>query len=274
MALTTNPVLRGDTFTTQSTGPFVGGYDDGAPPSPLGEAANPRAMTINGVMAKGAILLLLMSSTFLYAWDKVVQGDIGSAGAWMLLGGIGGFIASLVISFKPHVAPFVAPIFALLEGLLLGAISAIYETQLSAPGGAAAGFDGIVFQAVLGTLGVFTSMLLLYRSRLIRVTQRFRAIVTVAMLGVVVTYLLTFVLSLVGLSVPLIHDSGPIGIGFSLLVIGIASMMLLVDFDTIERGVATGAPKYMEWYGAFALLVTIVWIYLEMLRLLSKLRSN
>lgn len=270
MALTKNPVLRDETFTSQ--GPFVG-RDRGGLPSPVG-GPRPDVMTIRGVIGKSAILLLLMGATFIYSWDRVL-GSGGSSGAgWAMLGGVGGFIVSLVISFKPKTAPVLAPVFALLEGLLLGAISAWYEYQATFGQGVPSGYDGIVFQAALATTGVFAAMLMLYRTRLIQVTRRFRAIVTTAMLGIVLVYLATFVLNMFGMSIPAIHEGGAIGIGFSVLVLGIASMMLLVDFDTIERGAASGAPKYMEWYGAFALLVTIVWIYLEMLRLLSKLRSN
>lgn len=274
MALTRNPVLREDTFTSQ--GPVRTGRprDRGQLPSPLDAGGRPDQMTIRGVISKSAILLLLMAATFIYAWDTVLASGGASGGGWAMLGGVGGFIISIVISFKPRLAPFLAPVFALLEGLLLGAISAFYEYQATFSHNVPSGYDGIVFQAALGTTGVFAAMLMLYRTRLVKVTSRFRAIVTVAMLGVVLTYLATFLLSLFGLTIPAIHEGGVVGIGFSLLVIGIASMMLLVDFDMIERGVAAGAPRYMEWYGSFALLVTIVWIYLEMLRLLSKLRSR
>lgn len=269
---TRNPVLRDDTFTR--SGPFIG-QDDGRGelPSPIGPGGvRHDQMTIRGVITKSAILGLLAAFTFIFTWDMVTTGEAG-AGPWMALGGVGGFILSIVISFKPHLAPWLAPPFALLEGLLLGAISAFYESGVSGtytPGG----YDGIVFQAALGTVGVFTAMLMLYRTRLITITERFRSIVTVAMLGIVLVYLATFALSFFGTTIPLIHQGGVVGIGFSLLVIGIASMMLLADFDMIERGAAAGAPKHMEWYGAFALLVTIIWVYLEMLRLLAKLRSR
>lgn len=273
MALTRNPVLRDDTFRSQ--GPFLGeSAGRGGLRSPFDAPERTDGMTIRGVIGKGAILLLLMSATFIYSWDSVLSSGGSSGGMWAMLGGIGGFIVSLVISFKPRLAPFLAPVFALLEGLLLGAISAFYEYQAAFSNGIPSGYDGIVFQAALATVGVFAAMLMLYRTGLIKVTQKFRSIVMVAMLGIVLVYLASFALSFFGTTVPLIHEGGPIGIGFSVLVLGIASMMLLVDFDMIERGAATGAPKYMEWYGAFALLVTIVWIYLEMLRLLSKLRSR
>lgn len=273
MPLTSNPVLRDETFTSQ--GPFVDGRRRGRGDGPMApEPTRPDAMTLRGVIAKGAILLLLMAATFIYSWDAVLSTGGQSGGGWAMLGGVGGFIISIVISFKPRLAPFLAPVFALLEGLLLGAISAFYEYQAQFTNNIPSGYDGIVFQAALGTTGVFAAMLMLYRTRLITVTDKFRSVVTTAMLGIVLVYLASFALSFFGTTVPLIHESGVVGIGFSLLVIGIASMMLLVDFDLIERGVATGAPKYMEWYGAFALLVTIIWIYLEMLRLLSKLRGR
>ena len=263
MITTKNPVLKDDTFASQ-VGPVHGG--SGLPGDQRSDT-----MSIRGVITKGAILMLLAAFTFGFTWDMVMQSDGSSGGGWTFLGGIGAFVLSLVISFKPTLAPWLAPPYALLVGLMLGAVSAWYESGF---GGSytVTGYEGIVFQAALATMGVFTAMLLLYRTRVIKVTERFRSIVMVSMFAIVLVYLASFVLSLFGTTVPLIHGSGVVGIGFSLLVIGIASLMLLVDFDQIERGVAAGAPKYMEWYSAFALMVTIVWIYLEMLRLLAKLR--
>lgn len=230
-------------------------------------------MTIRGVISKSTILLLLMAAAFTFTWNLAITSPSTSAGGWTLLGGIGGFIVGLIISFKPTLAPVLAPVYAILEGMLLGGISAWYEVG-SSTSTLPSGYDGIVFQAAIGTMSVFIAMLTLYRTRLVQVSSRMRQIVMIAMVGIMLTYLVSFVMSLFTSTVLAIHTASPIGIGFSLIVIGVASFMLLVDFDAIERGVAAGAPKYMEWYGAFALLVTIIWIYLEMLRLLSKLRSR
>lgn len=266
MAPTTssNPMLRDRTFSDQARR----GDLDHDPRGPMMVPGD--QMTIGGTVAKSGILLLLLAFAAGVTWDRALGEDPGSAVGLALLGGVGGFILSLVLSFKPRFAPVLAPVFAILEGLMLGAVSAWYETGSGYSGGG--GYDGIVVQAAVATMAVFGTMLLLYRSRIIKVGSRFKRVVGLAMLSVVGVYLLSFVASLVGSRIPFIHDSGPIGIGFSVVVIAIASLMLLIDFDMIERGAATGAPKYMEWYGAFALLVTLVWIYLEILRLLSKLR--
>jgi uncharacterized YccA/Bax inhibitor family protein len=163
--------------------------------------------------------------------------------------------------FKPVWSPVTAPLYAAAEGLFLGAISALYEQR----------FHGIVLQAVLLTSGTLLALLAVYSMRLVRVTQNFRLGLLAATGGVALVYLLTIVLGLFGIHIPYIHDSGAIGIGFSIVVVVIAALNLVLDFDFIENGCARGAPKYMEWYAGFGLLVTLVWLYLEMLRLLSKL---
>jgi uncharacterized YccA/Bax inhibitor family protein len=184
--------------------------------------------------------------------------------AWILPGLLVGLGIAVLTVFRPKLSPYTAPAYAAVEGLVVGAVSAIYDIQ----------FNGIVLQAVMLTGAVFVIMLGLYTSRRIRVTDKLRTTVMVATMAVVAVYAVSLLLRLFGAGVPMIHDSGPIGILFSLAVVGIASFNLLLDFDLIERGVANGAPKWMEWYGAFALLVTLVWLYLELLRLLSKLRSR
>ena len=250
---TSNPTLRNDTFRG-----FV--------------PAGAERMTINGTIMKSGILMLLVAFTFMWTWNMYMNEREDTAIGIGMGGMVLGLVLSLVISFKPTTAPFLAPVFALAEGALLGGISALYETSYGGPG--SGDMQGIVVQAMLGTVLVFVTMLTLFRSRIIKVTERFRAVVTTAMLAVFVTYLASFLLGFAGIEIPGIFGNGAIGIGFSLVVIGIASLMLVIDFDMIERGAASGAPKYMEWYGAFALLVTVVWIYLELLRLLSKLRSR
>jgi uncharacterized YccA/Bax inhibitor family protein len=170
----------------------------------------------------------------------------------------------MVTVFKPHLAPITAPLYAVLEGLILGALSANYQAR----------WAGLPMQAVGLTFMVFLAMLVVYRTGIIKVTDKFRFGVAAATGGIVLFYVLSIVLSMFGVRIPMVHDSGMIGIGFSLVVVGVAALNLVLDFDLIENGVAAGAPKFMEWYAAFGLLVTLVWLYLEMLRLLSKLNRR
>lgn len=181
----------------------------------------------------------------------------------MLIGGIGGFIMALVTIFKKEHSPVTAPIYALLEGLFLGGVSAYFEAQLA----------GIVFQAVLLTMGTLLSLLFIYKSGLINVTENFKLGVAAATGGIALVYLISFGMSLFGSTMPYIHESGLIGIGFSLFVVVIAALNLVMDFDFIEQGAEQKAPKYMEWYAAFGLMVTLIWLYIEFLRLLAKLRD-
>jgi uncharacterized YccA/Bax inhibitor family protein len=182
----------------------------------------------------------------------------------MLGGLIGGFICAMVTVFKKEWSPVTAPVYALLEGLVLGGVSAMFELR----------YPGIGIQAVSLTFGTLLVLLLAYRSGLIQVTQKFRLGVVAATGGIAVFYLLEMVLGFFGIQFTSINGSGLIGIGFSLIVVAVAALNLVLDFDFIEQGVQSGAPKYMEWYGAFGIMVTLVWLYLEMLRLLSKLRSR
>jgi uncharacterized YccA/Bax inhibitor family protein len=223
-------------------------------------------MTVGGTVVKTLWLLAFVLVTFAFGWTRAMEGGTASSsiGAWAVGASVLAFVLSLVISFKPSTVAILAPIFALVQGLVLGVVSAYFETT----------YPGIASQAALGTLGVFTGMLVLYRTRIIKVTERFRSIVMLAMWAIVFIYLASFVMSLLGATMPYIHEATPIGIGFSVLVIIVAALMLLTDFDFIERGARDGAPAKMEWYGAFALLVSLVWVYIEMLRLLSKLRSR
>jgi uncharacterized YccA/Bax inhibitor family protein len=177
---------------------------------------------------------------------------------------IGGLVLGLVTAFKKEWAPFTTLPYALLQGLFLGGISLQYEKQ----------FSGIVPLAVGLTLGTLGALLFAYKSRLIRVTENFRLGVVAATGGIALFYLVSFVLSLFKIRIPYIHESGPIGIVFSLVVVAIAAMNLVLDFDFIERGTSMGAPRYMEWYAAFGLLVTLVWLYLELLRLLAKIMGS
>ena len=182
----------------------------------------------------------------------------------LIAGSIGGFITALVTIFIPRLSPFTAPVYAALEGLVLGAISAVFETM----------YPGIVIQAVGLSVGVLAVMLFVYGTGIIRATEKFKIGVVAATGAVCLVYLVDIVLSLFGIRMPFIHESGVVGIGFSLVVVVIAALNLILDFDFIEQGVKQQAPKYMEWYGGFSLLVTLVWMYLEILRLLAKLRGG
>jgi uncharacterized YccA/Bax inhibitor family protein len=221
-------------------------------------------MTVSGAVGKTAFLLTLAVVTGGMTWNLVAANPVlGMPLLWT--GAIGGLVMAVVTSFKPQWSPVTAPVYALLEGLFLGVVSGLYGAQ----------FDGIVFQAVVLTVAVTLAMLALYTMGLIRPTARFRAIVFSATLGVAIFYLVSMVLRLVfHFEVPLIHSNGPVGIGFSLVVVVLAAFNLIVDFGDFEEGEQAGAPLYMEWYCGFALLVTLVWLYLEILRLLSKLRSS
>lgn len=248
-----NPALKESTFLDLGTGTVVRN-DSGA-------------MTLNGTVNKTGILLLLTVITATFAWSQTMtpSGEIAAgAGVYLWGGAIGGLVLALITVFKKAWSPVTAPLYAVVEGFFLGAISAIYNAQ----------FQGIVMQAVMLTFGIMFALLFAYRSGLIKATENFKLGVVAATGGVALIYLATMVLGLFGIKIPFIHESGLIGIGFSLVVVVIAALNLVLDFDFIEKGVEAGAPKYMEWYGAFGLMVTLVWLYLELLRLLSKLQSR
>ena len=222
-------------------------------------------MTINGTVNRTGILLCLLMFTAIFSWDRAYSAvDPGELYPWLIGSGIAGFVVALITVFKKTAAPITAPIYAAIEGILLGMLSAFYEMQ----------FPGLVFQAILLTFGTLFALLMAYRSGVIKATENFKLGVFAATGGIALIYLTTFILSFFGVSIPYIHGSGTIGILFSLFVVVIAALNLVLDFDFIERGAERGAPKYMEWYAAFGLLVTLIWLYIEMLRLLSKLRSR
>lgn len=248
-----NPALKDSTFLDLGSGTVVS-RDGGA-------------MTISGTVNKTGFLLLLTMLTAAFAWSQAytAQGELAPGFSVYVWGGaIGGFVLALATIFKKTWAPVTAPLYALVEGFFLGAISAMYNHM----------YEGIVLQAVMLTFGTLFAMLMAYRSGLIKATENFKLGVVAATGGVALVYLATIVLGFFGINIPFIHDSGLIGIGFSLVVIVIAALNLVLDFDFIETGAEQNAPKYMEWYGAFGLMVTLVWLYLEFLRLLSKLQSR
>jgi uncharacterized YccA/Bax inhibitor family protein len=220
-------------------------------------------MTQSGTLNKFGLMMLLLIAAAGFTWKAAAEGQ--NIVPWMIGGAIGGLIVILVLSFKPQLSGILAPIYALLEGVFVGGISAYYNNAFAAYA------PNIVMQAVGLTFGVVIAMFVLYKFGVIKATQRFKSVVFAATAGIAVFYLLSIVLGMFGVTMPLIHESTTMGIIFSLVVVAIAALNLILDFDMIEQGSAMGAPKYMEWYGAVGLLVTIVWLYLEILRLLSKL---
>jgi uncharacterized YccA/Bax inhibitor family protein len=247
-----NPALKETTFLDLASGTVVRGDSS--------------TMTLNGTVNKTGLLLLLSVITAAFAWNQIQFTPQGPVGAmpYLLGGALGGLVFALATVFKKEWAPVTAPLYAIVEGFFLGAISALYNAR----------FEGIVLQAVLLTFGTLFALLFAYRSGLIRATENFKLGVVAATGGIALVYLASMVLGFFNINIPMIHESGIIGIGFSLFVVVIAALNLVLDFDFIETGVEQRAPKYMEWYGAFGLMVTLVWLYVEFLRLLSKLQSR
>jgi len=231
-------------------------------------------MTVKGTMNKFGVLFLLMLATAFYSWTEFAEG--GDVWPWIIFSVTGGLILALIMSFKKQWSPYLAPAYALLQGLLVGGISAFFEYQANSRYDAyKGGYEGIVVQAVALTFAVVAAMYLLYKFNIIRVTKKFKAIMVTAMVSLLLFYLVCFVLSMSGAALPsFLYQNTAIGIGFSVLVVALAAMNLIINFDRIEQGAEMGVPKYMEWYGAFGLLITIIWLYLEILRLLSRLSSR
>ncbi|HOI50180.1 MAG TPA: Bax inhibitor-1/YccA family protein [Prolixibacteraceae bacterium] len=248
-----NPVLNERVFSRESTW-------------------SQEVMTINGTVNKTGLMLLLVIAGALFTWNKFFtaftidnpQAGMAAVAPWLMIGGIGGLIVALITSFRPQSSAITAPIYAVLEGVLLGGLSAVFESMHA----------GIVMRAVALTMGVFVAMLVLYRSQVVPITNKFRMGVFAATGGIALVYLGSFIAGLFGANTAFLYDSSPLSIGISLVVIVVAALNLMLDFDFIEKASASGAPKYMEWYGAFGLMVTLVWLYLEMLRLLSKFANR
>ena len=239
-----NPVLKANTFIQRQTTIDTG------------------TMTITGTVNKTALGLLLLMTTAICTWNMAPTDPRMSA--LMMVGIFGGLIAAIITVFKRHLAPYTTPIYALLEGLALGGISRFFETL----------YPGIVNQAVFLTFGTLAALLFAYQSGLIKPTENFKLGIVAATGGIFFVYIISFILGLFGVQVPLIHSNSNFGILFSFGVVVIAALNLVLDFDFIEEGAEIGAPKYMEWFGAFGLLVTLVWLYLEILHLLAKLQSR
>jgi uncharacterized YccA/Bax inhibitor family protein len=267
-----NPILTDKAFEQSARGGTLAPPRPGLwnPPSPADAAAVPAArtstMTLDGVVvtAAGLFALLLVSAAVGWSLVTVSDGQVQQFPTWTLLLVLGGFGLVLLSSFKPHLSRFIAPVFAVAQGVFVGAISRSYETY----------YDGIVTQAVGATIAVAATMLVLYRARIIRVTERFRSVVMTATIGIAVFYGVSLLLRLFGVGVPFLQSASLFGIAFSVLVAGLAALNLLLDFDIIERGIQSRAPGYMNWFAALGLLVTLVWLYLELLRLLAKLRER
>ncbi len=235
-------------------------YDGVAVPVGYGQS-----MTISGTVNKAGILMLCVIATAAWTWNQFFTNhDMAAVGGYTMVGAFGGFIAAMVTIFKKEWSPVTAPIYALLEGLFLGAFSAMMELR----------FPGIAIQSVALTFGTCFCMLLAYRSGMIRATQRFTVGVIAATGGIALLYFASIILGFFHVQIPGIFGSGPIGILFSLGVVVIAALNLILDFSFVEEGAAHGAPKYMEWYSAFGLMVTLIWLYLEIVRLLGKLNSR
>lgn len=243
-----NPGLNDKTFANQ--------------PRP---AVGEERMTLSGTINKSFLMLIVLLAAALYPWSQYLStGDASTVSTSILVGAIGGLVLALIISFKATLAPYLSLPYAALEGLAIGGISALLERR----------YPGIAIQAVGLTFGVFAVLLVAFRAGLIRVTQRFRAIVVGATGAIALVYVISMVLGFFHVNVPVLNDATPLGIIVSLVIVGVAALNLVLDFDLIQSGVAGGAPRYMEWYSAFGLLVTLVWLYLEILRLLSKVRSR
>lgn len=272
-----NPVLNEKTFRSAAAATQPGwGAPTNIPPS--GDTASPwrpsgptPVMTVNGTVTATGVLLVLLSATAVVGWQStdVVVDEIGRSFAqppgWVLATFFGAIGLGFVSAFKPMWARITGPLYALLMGTALGAISKVYATE----------FDGIVLQAVIGTFSVLGVMLFLHATRILKVTDKFRRVVIYSTLAIGVVYLVNLVMNLFGGDgIGFLHDTGPIGIGISLVVIVIAAFNLSLDFDFIERASAARAPKALEWMGALGLVMTLVWLYLEILRLLSKLQQR
>ena len=250
---TSNPVLGDKTFEKLSRAQYGGVVDEST------------VMTLNGTVNKTGILLVCVIATAAWVWHGFLQSrDMADVAPWMMGGVFGGFIVAMVTIFKKEWSPVTAPIYALLEGLFLGGVSALMDLR----------YPGIAMQAVGLTFATLFVMLMAYRTGLVPVTAKLRMGIVAATGGIALLYLLEMVLGFFGIQFVSINGGGFIGIAFSVFVVGIAALNLVLDFDFIERGVEAGAPKYMEWYGAFGIIVTLVWLYLEILRLLSKLNRR
>lgn len=234
------------------------------------DRSNTEVMTVRGAIQKFGFLLLMVVAGAAYTWKMYFEFKIPTMMTLFWVGLIGGLVSALIITFKPSSSKYLAPAYGLLEGFVIGGLSAIVNDQFHAK------YPNIVLQAVLLTFGVAFAVFLLYNFRIIQPTQKFKAIIISASVGIGLFYLVYFVLGLFGVNMSFMawNDSSLLGIGINLFVIAIAALSLILDFEQIEVGEKMGAPKYMEWYGAFGLLVTMIWLYIQILKLLSRIASS
>lgn len=225
-------------------------------------AAGSEAMTIRGAAGKALILVMILGASVAYTWSQLSAGAIQDPQRLLIATVLVALVVAMIGIFKPRTTPWIAPIYAVIEGMALAVISAYTN----------AAYPGLPLMAVGLTVCVTLVMLILYTTRVLQATPRMWRMVTIATGGVFVFYLLSLALSFAGITMPLIHSAGPLGIAFSLFVVGLAAFNLVLDFSVIEEGAKMHAPKYMEWYGAFGLLITLVWLYIELLRLLRKIQ--
>jgi uncharacterized YccA/Bax inhibitor family protein len=237
---TSNPVLTNKAFEVQADG---------------------QTMTIQGTVNKSIFLFLLLLITASLSW-KLAAANFDLLNTLLWPSAIAGFILALITIFAKKYSMITAPLYVAAEGFFLGAISMVYSMF----------YAGIVIQAVLLTAAILGVMLLAYKTGLIKASQKFRSGVLIATGGIGIVYLASFAMNMFGYNMPYIHDGGPIGLGISLFIVVIAALNLILDFSFIEQASQSNAPKYMEWYAAFGLMVTLIWLYLEILRLLSKIR--
>jgi uncharacterized YccA/Bax inhibitor family protein len=243
----------------------------GYPPPPAPDTVSPwtsasEPMTINGTLTATGVLLVLLLATGVVGWNAVepiAEGASADFPGWIWAPFIVAIGAAFATIFRPQWARFTAPLYALAQGVVVGAISRMYEIA----------FDGIVLQAAMSTIAVLGIMLFLYATRIVKVTDKMRMGIIMATGAIAIVYVIDLLLNLFGADVPYLHDTGTVGIIISLVIVGVAAMNLLLDFDFVERAVAARAPKQTEWYAGFGLVLTLVWLYLEMLRLLGKLRQ-
>lgn len=269
---TSNPALSDKAFErVVQSGDLQTGWGAGRVP-PSGDptsswtpATPTKVMTAGGAATATGVLLVLLCATGVVGWQATTSNPFAVEIPAIAYGGlVGGLVFALATIFKPQWARVTAPLYALSEGLFVGAISKAYEGQ----------YDGIVLNAIASTVGVLAVMLLLHVTGVIKVTDKFRMVVVCATGAIALVYLMSMVAHLFGATFPFIHDSGPIGIGISLVIVVVAALNLSLDFDFIDRATAARAPKSTEWYAAFGLLLTLVWLYLELLRLLAKLQRR
>jgi uncharacterized YccA/Bax inhibitor family protein len=225
------------------------------------ESYQGEVMTVNGAVNKTLVFLAILIISAIIGWDMALKGNFSPTMMYVLI-----FVAlglAIVSAMRPQLVMYTGTAYCVIKGLVVGMISVMFEFA----------FPGIVIQALMLTAGTAAGMLFMYKAGIIKVTETFRSIIYIATAGIAIFYLIAFGLSFAGVQMPMIHDNGPMGIGFSVFVVALAALNLLLDFDFIEKGAERKAPKFMEWMGAFGLIITLVWLYIEILRLLSKLKD-